>query len=278
MGFPDSSVGKESACNAGNPGLIPGLGRSPGEGIGYSLQYSWASLLAQLVKNPLEMRETWVWCLGWEDPLEKWKATLSSILDWKIPHGVTKSQTLWATFTSFTSHLWGFSGSSEGKESTCNVGDLDPWVGKIFWKRRWLPTPVFLLGDFHGQRSLVGYSPWGCKEWDTTEWWGHFPFIELPPIITYLCSFSSLFISGTGMNAPWEWNHVYLVPCFISSTKNGLHCSLTNQWTNGWNHGIFLIKNSESHLFIFGRQHFGCWSRFVLFKFVAPCHWQKPHF
>ena len=51
MGFPDSSVGKESAFNAGNPGLIPGLGRFPGEGIGYSLQYSWVSLVAQLVKN-----------------------------------------------------------------------------------------------------------------------------------------------------------------------------------------------------------------------------------
>ena len=59
-GFPDSSVGKESICNAGNPSLIPGSGRSPGEGKGYPLQYSWASLVAQLVKNPPKMRETWV--------------------------------------------------------------------------------------------------------------------------------------------------------------------------------------------------------------------------
>ena len=73
-------VGKESACNAGDPGSIPGLGRSTGEGIGYSLQYSWASLEAQLVKNPLAMWETWVRSLGWEDPLEKGKATYSSIL------------------------------------------------------------------------------------------------------------------------------------------------------------------------------------------------------
>ena len=51
MGFPDSSVGKESTCNEGDPSLIPGSGRSPGEGIGYPLQYSWASLVAQLVKN-----------------------------------------------------------------------------------------------------------------------------------------------------------------------------------------------------------------------------------
>ena len=58
MGYSDSSVGKESACNAGDPGLIPGPGRSPGEGIGYLLQYSQASLLAQLVKNPPVMWET----------------------------------------------------------------------------------------------------------------------------------------------------------------------------------------------------------------------------
>jgi len=58
--FPDSPVGKESACNAGDPCLIPGSGRSTGEGIGYPLQYSWASLVAQLIKNPPAMRETWV--------------------------------------------------------------------------------------------------------------------------------------------------------------------------------------------------------------------------
>ena len=84
-GFPDSSVGKESACNVGDPGLIPGLGRSAGEGTGYPLQYSWASLVAQLVKNPPAMQETWVGSLGWEDPLEKGKATHSSILTWRIP-------------------------------------------------------------------------------------------------------------------------------------------------------------------------------------------------
>ena len=85
MCFPDSSVGKESAYNAGDPGSTPGLGRSPGEGIGYPLQYSWGSLVDQLVKNPLAMRETWVQSLGWEDPLEKGKATYSSILSWRIP-------------------------------------------------------------------------------------------------------------------------------------------------------------------------------------------------
>ena len=81
-GFPDISVGKESASNAGDPGL----GRSAGEGISYPLQYSWASLVTQLVKNPAAMRETWVRSLGWEDPLEKEKATHSNILTWRIPH------------------------------------------------------------------------------------------------------------------------------------------------------------------------------------------------
>ena len=129
-GFPDSSVGKESACNAaaaarslqscptlcdpidsspsgstvpgilqartlewvaisfsnaGDPSWIPGWGRSSGEGISYLLWYSWASLLAQLVKNPPAMQETWVRSLGWEDPLEKGKATHSSILACRIP-------------------------------------------------------------------------------------------------------------------------------------------------------------------------------------------------
>ena len=79
-GFPDSSLGREFACNAGHPGLIPGSGRSTGEG--YSLQYSWASLVALLVENPPAMWET--------------------------------------------------------------------WVGKIPWRREWLPTPVFWPGEFHG--------------------------------------------------------------------------------------------------------------------------------
>ena len=72
-----SSVGKESTCNAGDPGLIPGSGRFTGEGIGNPLQYSWASLVVQLVKNPPALWETWVRSLGWEDPLEKGKATHS---------------------------------------------------------------------------------------------------------------------------------------------------------------------------------------------------------
>ena len=85
MGFSDSLVGNESTCNAGDPGLIPGSGRSPAEGIGYPLQCSWASLVAQLVKNPPVIQETWVRSLRWEDPLEEGMATHSSHLAWRIP-------------------------------------------------------------------------------------------------------------------------------------------------------------------------------------------------
>ena len=85
QGFPHSSVGKETACNAGDASLIPGSGISTGEDIGYPLWYSWASLAAQLLKNLPAIQETWVQSLDWEDPLEKGKATHSSILAWRNP-------------------------------------------------------------------------------------------------------------------------------------------------------------------------------------------------
>ena len=84
-GFPGSSPGKEPACNTGDPSLIPGSGRSPGERIGYPLQCSWASLVTQMVKNLPAMWETWVRSLSWEDALEKEMATHSRILAWRIP-------------------------------------------------------------------------------------------------------------------------------------------------------------------------------------------------
>ena len=83
--FPSSSVGKESACNAGDPSLIPESEGFAGKGIGYPLQYSWASLMAQLVKNLPAMRKTWVQFLGWEDPLEGDMASHTSIISWRIP-------------------------------------------------------------------------------------------------------------------------------------------------------------------------------------------------
>ena len=71
LSFPVSSVGKESTCNAGDPGSIPELGRSAGEGIGYPLQYCWASLVAKPVKNLPAMQKTLLRFLSWEDLLEK---------------------------------------------------------------------------------------------------------------------------------------------------------------------------------------------------------------
>ena len=106
LGFPDSSVAKESSCNAGDPGLIPGSEGSAGGGIGYPFQYSWASLVAQQIMNLPALRETWVQSLGWEDPLEKRKdplqySGLENSLD-SIVHGVTKSQTRLSDFHSHT--------------------------------------------------------------------------------------------------------------------------------------------------------------------------------
>ena len=83
--FPGGSDNEESTCNTGDLGSIPGSGRSPGEGIDCPLQYSGASRVAQLVKNPPAMWETWAWSLGWEDPLEEGMATPSSVLAWRIP-------------------------------------------------------------------------------------------------------------------------------------------------------------------------------------------------
>ena len=85
LGFPGVSAGKKSTCNVGDLGSIPELGRSPEEGNSYPLQYSWTSLVAQLVKNLPAMQEIWVRFLSWEDPLEKGMATHSRVLAWRIP-------------------------------------------------------------------------------------------------------------------------------------------------------------------------------------------------
>ena len=103
MGLPESSVDQEPACNAGDRSSIPGSGRSPGEEIGYPLQDSWASLVAQLIKNLPTVRETWVRSLGWEDPPEEGEpyplqySGLENSTDYTV-RGVAKSQTQLSDF------------------------------------------------------------------------------------------------------------------------------------------------------------------------------------
>ena len=150
-GFPDNSVGKQSTCNAGDPGLIPGSGRSTAEGIGYTLQYSWVSLVAQMVKNPPAMWETWVQSLGWDDPLEKRKATHSRILAWRIPWtsesmgswGVGHD---WMTFTSLFSLI-------EGNRRRGQQNEMVGWP-------HWLNGCVLeqTLWECEGQGSLAYWS------------------------------------------------------------------------------------------------------------------------
>ena len=108
-----------------------------------------ASLIAQFVKNPPAMKETLVWFLGWEDPLEKGYATHSSI--YGLP--------LWLSWSKI--------------RLQCGRPGLFPWIGKIPWRRERLPTPVCWPGEFHGL-----YSPWGRKEWANSTSL-HIPFICL---------------------------------------------------------------------------------------------------
>ena len=122
---PGIPAGKESACNAWDPGLIPGSGRSPGEGIGYPLQYSCASLVAQLVTNLPAIRETRVRSLGWEDTLEKGKAIHSSILarriPWTSPWGYKKSDTAERLSLHFTSLQYKIRSSKNKKSMILSV-------------------------------------------------------------------------------------------------------------------------------------------------------------
>ena len=84
---------------------------------------------------------------------------------------LTKFVSTYPIYNNFSGGSEGFLGGSKVKSICLECGrpGFDPWVGKIPWKRKWHPTPVLLPGEFHGGRSLVGYSPWGCKESDTTE-------------------------------------------------------------------------------------------------------------
>ena len=147
--FPDSSVGKESACNAGDPGLIPGSGRSAGEGIDYPLQYSWASLVAQLVKKPPARWETWVQSLGWEDPLETGKAIHSSILAWRITWTVACQAPM-----------------------TMKFSRQDDWNGLPFPSPGDLPNPGIELLSPTLQASSLPAEPQGKLGMGSASWYG----------------------------------------------------------------------------------------------------------
>ena len=127
LGFPCGSAGKESACSVGDLGSVLGLGRSPGEGKGYPLQYSG-------LKNSMGC----------------------------IVHGMAKSQTRLSSFD-----FLDFPGGSDGKASClpCRRPRFEPWVGKIPWRRKWQSTPVLLPGKSHGQRSLVGHGVAKSQSW-----------------------------------------------------------------------------------------------------------------
>ena len=138
------------------------------------------SLVAQMVKHLPTMWETWVRSPDGEDPLEKEMATHSSTLAWKIPWEKTdRLQSMgwqrvghgWATLLHL---LQGLLRWHSGKEPAYQFrrhkrSRFDPRIGKVPWRRKWLPISVFLPGKSHGQRSLAGYSLWGHKELDMTE-------------------------------------------------------------------------------------------------------------
>ena len=136
-----------NAGDTGDVGLIPGLGRSPGGGHSNPLQYS-------CLENPMERGP----CLG-RDSMEKEAGKCPGSGEPGLAGSLLDdgpSQVLLVV-----------------KNPPANARDMrrrfDLWVGKIPWRRTWQPTPVFLPGESHGQRTLVVYSPWGCKELDTTE-------------------------------------------------------------------------------------------------------------
>ena len=160
--FPDRSVGKESARNAGTPGGILGQGRSPGEGKGYALQYSWASLVAQLVKNLPAMQETWVWSLGWEDSLEKGKATHSSIPAWRIPWlyspSIAKSRT-WLNDFHFTlgrDCFW--ANWLPSTEALSERVIASHWLTKAFPACRWEVLPWSMIWQLYPLSREIKYT------------------------------------------------------------------------------------------------------------------------
>ena len=152
-GFAHSSVGKESGCSEGDPGSVPGLGRSPGEGNGNPLQYS-------SLENPLGRGACRLQSMGSQE----------SDMTWQLNHQTTTTKVQYLFWGLFPNVLY------EEAEFTIKYDSsilqrrpgFDPWVRKI-WRREWQSIPVFLPGEFHGQSSPVGYSLWDHKESDMTD-------------------------------------------------------------------------------------------------------------
>ena len=168
--FPDSSVGKESACNVGDLGSIPQLGRSPGEGKGCPLQYSGLENSMDCIVHGVAKSWTWL-----SDFHFHYLYTVCSFMHSWIHQVFTESflcpKRCARSYTDilFSQHFIWVPGTRElprclsGKESMCQCRRsgrfrFNLWVGKISWRRAWQPTPVFLPGESHGQRRLVGYS------------------------------------------------------------------------------------------------------------------------
>ena len=183
--------GRESACNAGDLGLIPGLGRSPGEGHGNPFQYS-------CLENSMDrearcaavhgVAKSWTRLCDFTftfhfQALENEMATHSSVLAWRIP-GTGEPGGLPSMESHRVGHNWSDLEAAAAavyiwaslvaklvkNPPAMQEPQFDSWVGKIPWRRTWQPTPVFLPGESHGQRSLMGYSPWWRQESGMTEW------------------------------------------------------------------------------------------------------------
>ena len=180
-GFPGSSAGKESTCNAGDcrsRRFNPWVWKIPWRRDRLPTPYSWAALVAQLVKNPPAMWETWVWSLGWKDPLEKGKASHSRVLAWRIPR-IEESGGLSTMGSQRIRHKW-----------ATNPFTWLPWVAQVV---KTLPaTQGIHLCSIPGSGRSPGegngyplqysclempwteqpgrlHSPWGHKELDVTE-------------------------------------------------------------------------------------------------------------
>ena len=191
-GFPDSSVGKESACSAGDPGLIPGSGRSVGEGIGYPLQSSGLENSMDCIVHGVT--KSWTWLSNFHFDLEHQNGLLGESGDWeeteliycfgksnksflgpekKVCKGKERGfwengnlkGIIWTRWASLVVQLLKNLPSNVKNLLQCGRPGFDPWVRKIRWRRERLPTPVFWPGEFHRL-----YNPWGRKESDTTEW------------------------------------------------------------------------------------------------------------